>query len=83
MLLRLPLTASFDVLLSTAEVRDRLVGARGECGIRAPVPLDEVGDAPILSPRLRLERGFFCLTSLADLSRELMVSLFRVVKIDC
>ena len=71
MILRLPLTASFEVLLSI-EVRDRFVGLRGELGVRAPVPLDEVGDAPFLSLRFMLERSFFCLAfaELADLSRE-------------
>ena len=72
MILKLTLTASFEVLLSTAERRDRFVGLRGELGVRAPVPLDEVGDAPFLSLRFRLERSFFCLAfaELADLSRE-------------
>ena len=81
------MTASFDVLLSMPEARDRFVGASGECGVRETVPLKEVGDAPFLSPPwLRLERDlFFCLefVVLTDLSRELMVSLGRVVKVDC
>ena len=60
------------MLLSTTEVRDKAVGARGECGVRNPVPFEGVGDARIFSSRL-LFRPFrllsVCLLALAALAR--------------
>ena len=86
--LRLPLTASFDALLSMPEARDRFVGASGECGVRETDPLKEVGDAPfLLSSLFRLERDlFFCLefALLACLSREgFIVTFSSSGKVDC
>ena len=75
-------------------MRDKLVGARGECGVRAPEPLEEIGDSPFLFSRtLFLFRSFFLLAAvlLTDLSREdIAVERIAVerkvesrVKVDC
>ena len=68
--MRLPLTASLDVLLSTTEVRDKAVGARGECGVLNAVLFEGVGDFGIFSSRFLFRPRLlsFCVPVLAVLA---------------